>query len=225
MPKNAFEVVLKDINNIRSMGYDKAEEVAVQFFNESELNALKKLEDGFDGTVHQAKKLIADHAVWSEKFRAIYKDSVSPEIIEKDIDTRNNDLKQQLQALADKQNDYVQKQQDMKKDILKEVKEELTMENAKKHLTSAQLDYVKTLFDLGADESEMMNVLAEFNFNPMLIDLMNLYGRSNKDAQRPGTTHVPVRHPVDTALSAIGGRLPLPAGQIKLDNSWLPYKF
>ncbi len=225
MPKNVFEVVLKDTNNIRSMGYDKAEEVAVQFFNESELNALKKLEDGFDGTVHQANKLIADHAVWSEKFRAIYKDSVSPEIIEKDISNRAEDLKQQLQELADKQNDYVQKQQDMKKDILKEVKEELTMENARKHLTSAQLEYVKTMFELGATESEMMNVLAEFNFNPLLIDLMNLYGRSNKEAQRPGTTHVPVRHPVDAALGAIGGRLPLSAGQIKLGNSWLPHKF
>lgn len=225
MPKNAFEVVLKDINNIRSMGYDKAEEVAVQFFNESELIALKKLEDGFDGTVHQAKKLIADHAAWSEKFRAIYKDSVSPEIIEKDISNRAEDLKQQLQELADKQNDYVQKQQDMKKDILKEVKEELTMENARKHLTSAQLEYVKTMFELGATETELMNVLAEFNFNPLLIDLMNLFGRTNKASYREGTTRVPIKHPVDIALSAIGGRLPLPAGQIKLDNSWLPYKF
>lgn len=225
MPKNVFEVVLKDTDNIRTMGYDKAEEVAVQFFNDSELNALKKLEDGFDTTVKQASKLIADHATWSEKFRAIYKDSVSPEIIEKDISERKKDLKQQLQALAEKQNEFVHKQQEMKKDILKTVKNDLTMENARKHLTSAQLEYVKTLIELGATESEMVNVLAEFNFNPLLIDLLNLYERSNKETQRPGTAQVPFRHPVDIALSAIGGRLPLPAGQIKLDNSWLPYKF
>lgn len=226
MPKNVFEVVLEnvDTSHTHTMGYDTAEEIAVQYAAEPELRELKKLEDDFDGTVQQAKKLIADNNEWATRFRAIYKESASPEVIEIDISRRKDDLKIELQALADKQNDYVRKQQEKKREILEAVKNDLTLENAKEHLTSTQIDYIKTMFDLGIKDGELINVLAQFNYNPMLLDLVNVYRRSNKTDPN-ALSYVPIKHPAEVALGVIGGRTPLSAGQIKLDNSWLTHKF